>query len=46
MNETSIKLAKFNAKSVKNKDSYILDIIINEKIQIALVTETWLKDSD
>ena len=46
VNETSIKLDTFDAMSAKNKDSYILDIIINETIQTELVTETWFKDSD
>ena len=46
MNERSIKLATFNASPVKSKDSYILDIIVNGKIQLAVVTETWLKDLD
>ena len=38
-----IKLTTLNARSVKNKDEMIVNEFIKEKIDIGLLTETWLK---
>ena len=40
---STIKLATLNARSVKNKDEMIVNEFIKEKIDIGLLTETWLK---
>ena len=42
------KQAKFvtlNAQSIKNKDQLIVDYLLNEHIDVAIITETWLKDT-
>ena len=46
-NKTSstIRLATLNARSVKNKDEMIVDEFIKAKIDVGLLTETWLKDT-
>ena len=41
-----IKFATLNAQSIKNKDQLIADYLLNEHIDVAIVTETWLKDAD
>ena len=41
-----IKFATLNAQSIKNKDQLIADYLLNEHIDVAIVTETWLKDVD
>ena len=41
-----LRLAQFNAQSIKNKDGIILEHLIASKIDVAVVTETWLKDDD
>ena len=35
-----------NAQSVKNKDTLIMDNIIENKVDACVVTETWLKEHD
>ena len=35
-----------NAQSIKNKDQLIVDYLLNEYIDVAIITETWLKDAD
>ena len=35
-----------NAQSIKNKDQLIVDSLVNEHIDVAIITETWLKDAD
>ena len=42
---STIKLATLNARSVKNKDEMIVYEFIKAKIDIGLLTETWLKDT-
>ena len=42
---TTIRLATFNARSVKNKDQIIVEEFIKNRIDIGLLTETWLKDT-
>ena len=46
-NQTSstIRLATLNARLVKNKDEMIADEFIKAKIDINILTETWLKDT-
>ena len=41
-----IKFATLNAQSIKNKDQLITDYLLNEHIDVAIVTETWLKDAN
>ena len=44
-NKTSatIRLATLNARSVTSKDEMIVDEFIKAKIDVGLLTETWLK---
>ena len=42
---STIRLATLNAHSVKNKDEMIVDEFIKAKIDIGLLTETWLNDT-
>ena len=42
---STIKLATLNSRSVKNKDEMIVNEFIKAKIDIGLLTETWLKDT-
>ena len=42
---STIKLATLNARSVRNKDEMIVNEFIKTKIDIGLLTETWLKDT-
>ena len=41
----TIRLTTLNAQSVKNKDEMTVDVFIKAKIDIGLLTETWLKDT-
>ena len=41
-----LRLAQFNAQSIKKKDGIIFEHLTAGKIDIAVVTETWLKDDD
>ena len=44
--EKTIHFAIVNARSVKNETAILVDHILQEKIDICVVTETWLKDVD
>ena len=44
--EKQCKLMTLNAQSVKNKDTLIMDNIIENKVDACVVTETWLKEHD
>ena len=35
-----------NAQSIKNKDQLIVDYLLNKHIDVAIITETCLKDAD
>ena len=41
-----LRIAQFNAQSIKNKDGIILEHLTAGKIDIAVVTKTWLKDDN
>ena len=41
----NIRLATLNARLVKNKDLIISQELNDHKIDIAVITETWLKDT-
>ena len=41
-----IKLSTFNAQSIKNKDTPVRTLLEEEHIDIGIITETWLKESD
>ena len=41
-----LRLAQFNAQLLKNKDGTIFGHLIASKIDIAVATETWLKEDD
>ena len=41
-----LRLAQFNAQSIRNKDGIIFEHLTAGKIDIAVVTKTWLKDDD
>ena len=44
--EKQCKLMTLNAQSVKKKDTLIMDSIIENKVDVCVVTETWLKEQD
>ena len=41
-----IKFVTLYVQSIKNKDQLIVDYLLNEHIDVAIITETWLKDAD
>ena len=41
----NIRIATLNARSVKNKDQIILQELNNSNMDVALITETWIKDT-
>ena len=41
-----IKFVTLNAQSIKNKDQLIVDYLLNEHIDVAIISETWLKDAN
>ena len=41
-----IKFVTLNAQSIKNKDQLIVDYLLNEHINVTLITETWIKDAN
>ena len=46
VNQKTIKLSTINVQSVKNKDMIIHQYVCDNKIDLCLLTETWLTDSD
>ena len=40
-----LKIATLNARSVKNKDQLLFQELTDNNINIGLITETWLKDT-
>ena len=40
-----LKIATLNARSVKNKDQFLFQELTDNNIDIGLITETWLKDT-
>ena len=44
--ENLIRFANVNARSLNNKTAEFVDHILKKKIDICVVTETWLKDID
>ena len=41
-----VKFMTLNAQTIKNKNQLIVDYLQNEHIDVAIITETWLKDAD
>ena len=41
----NIRIATLNARSVRNKDHIIAQELTNNNIDVALITETWTKDT-
>ena len=41
-----MRIATLNAQSVKNKDHLIVQQLLETDIDIAVITETWLKVTD
>ena len=41
----NIRITTLNARSVKNKDQMIVQAHTNNDINVALITETWTKDT-
>ena len=39
------KIAKIKAQSVRNKDILLTQEIVNNNIDVTLITDTWLKDT-
>ena len=44
--ERNITISVFNAQSIRNKEALILDHLLQYKVDLAVVTETWLMDTD
>ena len=44
--EKQCKLMTLNAQSGKKKDTFIMDNIIENKVDVCVVAETWLKEQD
>ena len=42
----NIQLVLLNAQSVKNKDIDIKEYLSEKKIDIAVITETWIQETD
>ena len=43
---TNLKLMLLNAQLIRNKDTMICDYIMDNKIDVTLLTETWITDQD
>ena len=43
---TNFKLMLLNAQSIRNKDTMICDYIMDNKIDVTLIMETWITDQD
>ena len=43
---TNLKLMLLNAQLIRNKDTMICDYIMDNKIDVTLITETWITDQD
>ena len=41
-----LKFMTLNAQSIKNKDQLIVDYLLNEHIDVAIIAEIWLKDTN
>ena len=44
--ERNITISVFNVQSIRNKEALILDHLLQHKVDLAVVTETWLMDTD
>ena len=44
--KSDIKMVTLNARSVKNKDHYIMDCIRNFGWDLTVITEMWLTEND
>ena len=44
--ERNITISVFNAQLIRNKEALILDHLLQYKVDLAMVTETWLTDTD
>ena len=42
---TNVRIGMLNARSIKNKEEFILESIKDLNINITVVTETWLQDT-
>ena len=42
----NMRIATLNARSVKNKDHLIVQQLLETDADVAVITETWLKDTD
>ena len=40
---TTSRLMPLNARSIKNKDNIIMAELENQKVEIAVLTDTWIK---
>ena len=41
-----VKFMTLNSQSIKIKDQLVVDYLLNEHTDIAMITETWLKDTN
>ena len=41
-----LRFALINARSLRNKTAVFADLIVEQNIDVCVVTETWLKDND
>ena len=44
--EKYMRIATLNARSVRNKDLLIVQELHNSNVNMAVITETWLKDTE
>ena len=44
--ERNITILVFNAQLIRNKEALILDHLLQHKVDLGVVTETWLMDTD
>ena len=42
----NMRIATFNARSVKNKDQLIVQQLLETQADLAVITQTWFKDTD
>ena len=42
----TVRIARVNARSIKNKDNLIAEYIDSTKIDFIIITETWLQDNE
>ena len=44
--EKNMRTATLNSRSVRNKDHLIVQVLYDSNVDMAVITETWLKDTE